>query len=64
MRRFNAPTLILWGRHDGNFGEPVARKLLDDIPGADRIEWMEDSGHLPMLEEPSAYAAAVADFAT
>jgi pimeloyl-ACP methyl ester carboxylesterase len=64
MRCFNAPTLILWGRHDGNFGEPVARKLLDDIPGAERIEWMEESGHLPMLEEPSAYAAAVADFAT
>jgi pimeloyl-ACP methyl ester carboxylesterase len=64
MRHFNAPTLILWGRHDGNFGEPVARKLLDDIPGAERIEWMEKSGHLPMLEEPSAYAAAVADFAT
>jgi pimeloyl-ACP methyl ester carboxylesterase len=64
MRRFTAPTLILWGRHDGNFGEPVARKLLDDIPGAERIEWMEESGHLPMLEEPGAYAAAVADFAT
>jgi pimeloyl-ACP methyl ester carboxylesterase len=64
MRRFGAPTLLLWGRHDGNFGEPVARKLLDDIPGAERIEWMEESGHLPMLEEPGAYAAAVADFAS
>jgi len=64
MRRFTAPTLLLWGRHDGNFGEPVARKLLDDIPGAERIEWLEESGHLPMLEEPRAYTAAVADFAT
>lgn len=62
MRRFVAPTLILWGRHDGNFGETVARKLLDDIPGAERIEWMEESGHLPMLEEPAAYAAAVSEF--
>jgi pimeloyl-ACP methyl ester carboxylesterase len=62
MRRFTSPTLLLWGRHDGNFGEPVARKLLADIPGADRISWMERSGHLPMLEEPSAYAAAVAEF--
>jgi pimeloyl-ACP methyl ester carboxylesterase len=64
MRQFTAPTLLLWGRRDGNFGEPVARKLLGDIPGADRIEWMEESGHLPMLEEPVAYAAAVSDFAS
>jgi pimeloyl-ACP methyl ester carboxylesterase len=64
MRQFSAPTLILWGRLDGNFGEPVARKLLDDIPGAERIEWLDESGHLPMLEEPGPYAAAVADFAS
>jgi pimeloyl-ACP methyl ester carboxylesterase len=63
MRHFTAPTLILWGRQDGNFGEPIARKLVDDIPGAERIEWLEESGHLPMLEEPAAYAVAVADFA-
>lgn len=63
IRGFAAPTLILWGRHDGNFGESVARRLLADIPGAERIEWMENSGHLPMLEEPAGYGAAVADFA-
>jgi pimeloyl-ACP methyl ester carboxylesterase len=62
MRRFAAPTLILWGRNDANFGEQVAEKLLVDIPGAERIEWMEGSGHLPMLEEPGAYAASVSNF--
>ena len=62
MRRFTAPTLIAWGRHDENFGAAVAEKLVADIPGAERIEWMEESGHLPMLEEPAEYAAAVADF--
>ena len=63
MQGFSAPTLIVWGRHDENFGAAVAEQLLADIPGAERIEWMEESGHLPMLEEPAAYAAAVADFA-
>jgi pimeloyl-ACP methyl ester carboxylesterase len=61
LRRFDRPTLVLWGRHDGNFGETVARRLLDDIPGA-RLEWLENSGHLPMLEEPRAYADRVLDF--
>jgi pimeloyl-ACP methyl ester carboxylesterase len=61
-RRFRAATLILWGRNDANFGGQVAQKLLADIPGAQRIEWMEESTHLPMLEEPEAYAASVSDF--
>lgn len=62
MRHFEAPTLVLWGRHDQNFGARVAEKLLADIPGAKRIEWMENSGHLPMLEEPDRYALVVAEF--
>lgn len=63
MRTFTKPTLILWGRHDVNFGETIAQRLLNDIPGAKRLEWMENSGHLPMLEEPDAYAHAVSHFA-
>lgn len=62
MRTFNRPTLILWGKRDGNFGEAIARRLADDIPGVVRIEWLEDSGHLPMLEEPQRYADAVTAF--
>lgn len=56
LRRFDHPTLVLWGQRDGNFGEAIANRLLADIPGAVRIEWLEDSGHLPMLEEPQRYA--------
>jgi len=63
MRRFAEPTLILWGRHDVNFGQTVAEALVADIPGA-RLQWMENSGHLPMLEEPDGYAGAVAQFVT
>lgn len=64
MRKFLKPTLILWGRRDVNFGERIVRRLLDDIPGAQRVQWMEDSGHLPMLEEPDAYAKAIVRFAS
>ena len=62
MRRFETPTLILWGKQDGNFGESVANRLATDIPGVVRIEWLENSGHLPMLEEPERYASAVTSF--
>lgn len=61
IRRFDRPTLLLWGKHDGNFGETVARRLHDDIPNA-HIEWLDHSGHLPMLEEPERYADHVLKF--
>lgn len=64
MRKFKTPTLILWGKQDGNFGEAVANRLAEDIPGVVRVEWMEDSGHLPMLEEPERYADVVSSFIT
>jgi pimeloyl-ACP methyl ester carboxylesterase len=62
MRKFKTPTLILWGKQDGNFGGAIAERLAKDIPGVVRIEWMEESGHLPMIEEPERYAQAVMSF--
>ena len=62
MRRFYHPTLILWGQHDTNFGPAIAERLARDIPGVVRIEWLENSAHLPMLEEPEAYAQAIDKF--
>lgn len=62
MRRFATPTLILWGKQDGNFGKSIANRLAADIPGVVRVEWLENSGHLPMLEEPGRYAGAVTSF--
>jgi len=62
IRRFRRPTLILWGRNDENFGPEIAQRLAHDIPGVVRIEWLENSAHLPMLEEPDSYAQAVERF--
>ncbi len=62
MRQFTRPTLMVWGQQDGNFGLPVAERLAEDIPGAQGIQLLSNSGHLPMLEEPEAYAQAVSNF--
>jgi len=62
MRRFDRPTLLLWGKHDTNFGPALAERLAKDIPGFVRTELLENSAHMPMQEEPEAYARAVLRF--
>jgi pimeloyl-ACP methyl ester carboxylesterase len=62
LRRFDHPTLLLWGRHDTNFGPAIAERLAHDIPGVVRIEWLTNSAHLPMLEEPEHYTDAIERF--
>jgi pimeloyl-ACP methyl ester carboxylesterase len=62
MRRFDRPTLLLWGKHDTNFGPSLAERLAKDIPGFVRTELLENSAHMPMQEEPEAYTRAVLRF--
>jgi pimeloyl-ACP methyl ester carboxylesterase len=62
MRKFTKPTLILWGKRDGNFGSAIAERLARDIPGARGVHYLEQSAHLPMLEEPRSYADALIGF--
>ena len=62
MRRFTRPVLILWGERDTNFGPAIAKRLARDIPGTKGLKWMPLSAHLPMLEEPNAYADAAYRF--
>lgn len=62
MRAFTKPVLLLWGAQDENFGPDIARRLVSDIPGATGIRWMQKSAHMPMMEEPAAYASEVATF--
>jgi pimeloyl-ACP methyl ester carboxylesterase len=62
LRRFDHPTLLLWGQHDTNFEPTIAERPAHDIPGFVRIEWLTNSAHLPMLEEPEHYASAIERF--
>jgi len=40
----------------------LAKRLANDIPGTTGIVWMKNSAHMPMVEEPKAYADAVLAF--
>jgi len=61
IRKFKMPTLVMTGRFDMNVAPLTAYKMAQAIPGA-RFVVFEKSGHLPFLEEPDAFAAAVEDF--
>lgn len=61
IRKFKVPALVMTGRFDMNVAPLTAYKMSQAIPGA-RFLVFEKSGHLPFLEEPDAFAAAVEDF--
>ncbi|MBN1771538.1 MAG: alpha/beta hydrolase [Deltaproteobacteria bacterium] len=59
--RVKAPTLILWGEHDRLIPRHVAESLHAAIAGS-RLEWIPDSGHAPVEEQPEETARRIADF--
>jgi pimeloyl-ACP methyl ester carboxylesterase len=62
LRRFDHPTLLVWGRDDPHFGPRWGERLQRDIPGARRLELLPETGHLLMEERPERFAALVDEF--
>ena len=61
LRTLEIPTLIIVGTRDFICAPALAKLLHTAIPGSKLIT-MERSGHMPHLEEPAAFADAVASF--
>lgn len=59
--RVKQPTLILWGEHDRLIPRHVAESLQAAIAGS-RLEWIPDSGHAPVEEQPDDTARRMAAF--
>ncbi len=55
------PTLIVWGQDDRLVPLATGRQLLSEIPQAE-LTLIEQAGHMPMLEQPDAFIAAVMKF--
>jgi pimeloyl-ACP methyl ester carboxylesterase len=62
LARIHIPTLVLWGEQDRVAASDYGRAYAAAIPGA-RFSLIGGAGHFPHLEQPSAFARAVLDFA-
>mmetsp|Transcript_28027 Transcript_28027/g.39602 ORF Transcript_28027/g.39602 Transcript_28027/m.39602 type:complete len:384 (+) Transcript_28027:199-1350(+) len=59
-----APALVLWGRQDGILdGEEFANKFVQTLPNA-KLQWIEECGHVPHLEQPENTAEVILEFLT
>ncbi len=60
-RELDVPALVVWGKHDPVIRKDVeGRRTRDELPNA---RWIElDSGHVPFVERPREFLAAVSPF--
>lgn len=61
LSRIRAPTLVVWGEHDGMFGRSDQDSLLRAIPGA-RLLAYGDAAHSPNWEVPDRITADLVEF--
>jgi len=62
LKRFEKPTLILWAADDPYLSPSWGCRLLDDIPGAQRMEIIPFCGHFWQEERPSEFASLMVSF--
>jgi pimeloyl-ACP methyl ester carboxylesterase len=61
IHRVAAPTLIVWGQHDGIVPAGYAEEFHKRIPGS-RVVMFSESAHFPMVEEEDRFIETVTGF--
>ncbi len=61
LHRIKVPTRIIWGEQDGIVSTAYGKAYADAIPGA-VLQTIPNAGHLPQLEQPEAFLAALHEF--
>mmetsp|Transcript_26855 Transcript_26855/g.77434 ORF Transcript_26855/g.77434 Transcript_26855/m.77434 type:complete len:195 (+) Transcript_26855:2-586(+) len=61
VAQIEAPSLVLWGRQDGILEKEFAQRFLDTLPDAS-LQWIEECGHVPHLEQPEETARVISEF--
>jgi len=61
IHRIKAPTLIIWGEHDGLVPPAYGPEFQRNIPGS-RLVTLSKTAHVPMVEEQDAFVKLITDF--
>jgi pimeloyl-ACP methyl ester carboxylesterase len=63
LHRLQAPTLLVWGRHDGLVPPVYAQEFANRIANA-RVELIDRAAHMPHLEQLTTVSALMHAFLT
>ena len=61
LHRIKADTLLVWGKNDEITPPDVAVTFQEGIERAE-LHWLDECGHVPMLEQPDAFARLFVGF--
>ena len=61
LHRIQVPTRVIWGEHDGIVTPAYGKAYAEAIPGA-MLQVIAGAGHLPHLEQPESFMAALREF--
>lgn len=61
LHRLAAPVLVIWGAQDRLLPVEYAHRWAEAL-GTARLEFIDEAGHLPPVEQPGAFAALVREF--
>jgi pimeloyl-ACP methyl ester carboxylesterase len=63
LQKITTPTLVIWGLEDKILPLEAGQHFAEQIPGA-RTVIIDDSGHIPSVEQPRAFLTALESFLT
>lgn len=58
--RIGVPVTLIWGRED-TVTPPVQGEVLSNALGGATVFWMDDTGHIPQIEDPVTFHQLLAD---
>lgn len=61
LQSLHCPTLVIWGQNDRLIPAIYGTTFQSLIPGS-QLVMLEDTGHMPMFEQPAAWAQHISDF--
>src|SRR4051794_22266869 len=64
LRAYEGPAAVVWGADDAYFSVSWGQRLVEDLPGADRLRLVPFCGHLVPEERPDEIVAAIHDVIT